>query len=256
HAALRAALGMLITTYARLGAAGNAMSVQEINNLLVEALTLTNEMAANATTSKAQNNEQKNVTADLQHQADVIKGSGALKEFTEPHLAIASQAGLLMTAPKSAHLYSGKHIALTSTDHISFTSGGGIYASTKEQFSVFVQKDGMRMFANAGDIRVQAQSGNIELIAQKVFDIISTTDWINLKAKTGIRLQAGGSEWVIDATGIIGRTLGDHTVWSKPMATMGPMAVQQQFQQFHQTICKECMEAAMKAKSALAAQKQ
>lgn len=256
HAAFRSALGLLLTTYARLGASGNAMSVEEINNVLLTAFALTDQMATNATTAKAQNNEQKEIAKDLQQQANSIKGGGALKEFTEPHLVIASQAGLLMTAPQSTHIYSGKHIALTSTDHISFTSGGGIYASTREQFSVFVQEDGMRMHAAAGKISMQAQTDNIELIAQKVFDIISTTEWINLKAKVGIRLQAGGSEWVIDATGIFGRTLGDHTIWSKPMSTKAPQGIQQQFPQFSQAICKECMDAAMKAKSPLTVQKQ
>jgi type VI secretion system secreted protein VgrG len=50
----------------------------------------------------------------------------------------------------------------------------------------------------------------MELLAKQVLDIISTNDWINIRARQGIRISGGGSEVVIDAQGIKGFTNGSH----------------------------------------------
>ena len=59
-------------------------------------------------------------------------------------------------------------------------------------------------------------------------DIISTRDWINLKAKKGIRLNGGGSELVI-AEGITGFTQGAHHVHASDHQTLGPQAKPAEF---------------------------
>ena len=44
---------------------------------------------------------------------------GQFPELTGPHLVIHSVAGTELTTPKSTHLHSGEHLALTAGQHLS-----------------------------------------------------------------------------------------------------------------------------------------
>ncbi|WP_421019396.1 DUF2345 domain-containing protein, partial [Klebsiella pneumoniae] len=76
----------------------------------------------------------------------------------------------------------------TSGQHLSFSSGGGMYATATERFSLFVQRDGIKLFSAKGKVEMQAQSDAMDLLAQKVLRILSTTDWVEISGKKGIRL--------------------------------------------------------------------
>lgn len=78
------------------------------------------------------------------------------------------------------------------------------------------------MLAATGDVRIEAQQDNVEIVARKVIEIMSTSDWINLKAKEGIRINGGGSELEISANGIIGFTEGKFHVHAADHQTPGP----------------------------------
>ena len=88
---------------------------------------------------------------------------------------------------------------------------------------------GMKLIAASGKVQAQAQDDDLELLAKKVVAIISTTDWINITAKQGIRLNAGNSELVIDASGINGKTPGGNVIYAANHSTMGPQSVPAQF---------------------------
>ncbi|MEJ7807451.1 MAG: DUF2345 domain-containing protein, partial [Telluria sp.] len=113
--------------------------------------------------------------------------------------------------------------------HISLAASKSLHASVAQKFSLFVHQLGMKLIAASGKVQIQAQTDDMELLAQKVLDIISTTGWINLKAKEGIRVNGGGSELVIDAKGIRCQTGGVHHVHADDHQTMGPQTVSAEF---------------------------
>jgi type VI secretion system secreted protein VgrG len=47
----------------------------------------------------------------------------------------------------------------------------------------------MKLIAAAGKVSVQAQSDNVEVIANKVLELLSETDWVNIRGKKGVRLH-------------------------------------------------------------------
>jgi type VI secretion system secreted protein VgrG len=93
-------------------------------------------------------------------------------------------------------------------------------------------------FANQGDVKITAASAKVEvqapnsamtLLAKKVLEIMSTTDWINITAKKGIRINGGGSELVLSADGIKGYTSGKHEMHAADHQTMGASSKEVQF---------------------------
>ncbi|WP_211453596.1 type VI secretion system Vgr family protein [Collimonas antrihumi] len=259
HGAIRAKDGLIITTEARNKAQSHIKDIDEPVQRLTQAREQQESQADLAQQHQAQENgvDQSDVCKAIKAQNDAIKGSGGdakagnFPELTEPHLVLASPAGIETTTPKSTHIASGEHIALTSGWHLSMAVGKSLYASIADKLSVFVHKLGIKLIAASGKVQIQAQNDDMELIAKKVMDIISATDWINLKARKGIRLQGGHSEFVIggDDDGIIGRTPGVFHVWSADTQTFGPKSVPLALPTFPQSVCKECMSAAMAARS-------
>ncbi|TDR26992.1 LysM peptidoglycan-binding domain-containing protein, partial [Hydromonas duriensis] len=67
---------------------------------------------------------------------------------------------------------------------------------------------GMKLFAAKGKVEIQAQSDNIEIIADKVMKLISAKESIEIAAKKEVLITSGGSYIRINAGGIEHGTLG------------------------------------------------
>jgi type VI secretion system secreted protein VgrG len=232
---LRAAEGLLLTSEARPNGLGHITDMGETLQRLAQAHALHDSLAGLAKQHQAQDGDadQGAAAAAIKAQNDAIKGGdagdGGFPELAEPHLVLASPSGIEATSAASTHLASGEHIALTAGSHLSLAAGKSLYASVAEKFSVFVHRMGMRLIAASGKVQIQAQTDDLELLAQKVLDIISTTGWIHLKAKEGISLEAGGSGFVVCADGIKGITPGVNHVHAADHQTFGPESVETEF---------------------------
>lgn len=231
---LRAAEGLLITSEPRPHALAHITDMGETVQRLTQARAAHENLAGLAQQHQAQdkNADQSEVAAALKLQNDAIKGSKGedrFPELIEPHLVLSSPSGIEATAAASTHIASGEHIALSAGGHVSIVTGKSLYASVAQKFSLFVHQMGIKLIAASGKVQIQAQTDDMELLAQKVLDIISTTGWINLKAKEGIRFNGGGTELVLSAEGIKGLTTGVSHVHAADHQTMGPQSAPVQF---------------------------
>lgn len=232
---VRAAAGMLITSEPRPQGQGHLTDMSETIQRLTTARDTHENLAGLAQEHQAQDKgvDQSDVARALKLQIDGIKGSkgsdGGFPELIEPHLVLASPSGIETTTSSSTHIASGEHLALSAGGHVSIATNKSLYASVAEKFSVFVHQLGIKLIAASGKVQIQSQTDDMELLAQKVLDIISTTGWINLKAKEGIRLNAGGTELVLNADGITGCTNGVSHIHAADHQTMGPKAVPVKF---------------------------
>jgi type VI secretion system secreted protein VgrG len=226
---VRAAAGMLVTTEARRNAQSHAKDMGETVQRLTQARELQESLTNLAQQHSAQDQgvDQSEVTQALKAQNDAIRGGAktddnAFPEFAEPHLTLASPVGIQMTTAGSTHIASDQHLALTTGGHIGIATGRSLFATVSQGLKLFVHKLGIKMVAATGDVRIEAQEDNIEIVARKVIEIMSTGDWINLKAKEGIRINGGGSELEISKNGIIGFTEGKFHVHAADHQTPGP----------------------------------
>ena len=188
----RAAQGMLITTEARQNAASHIKDLGETAQRLASAAQIQEQLASMAVDHDAQEKGQQDEAAeDVKAQHSAIRGAakGAFPELAEPHLVMASPAGIELTTAQSTHIASGRHTAITSGKSLSIASAGDLFASVGKTFRLFVHKAGMKLIAAAGKVSVQAQSDDVEVIANKVLALLSETDWVNVRGKKGVRLH-------------------------------------------------------------------
>jgi type VI secretion system secreted protein VgrG len=188
----RAGQGMLITTEARPNASSHIMDMGETVQRLASAAEIQEQLASVAERAGAQEaNQQSEAADDVKVQTEGIRdgAKGPFPELGEPHLVLASPAGIELTTAQSTHIASARHAAITSGKSLSIASIDGLFASVGKTFRLFVHKAGMKLIAAAGKVTVQAQSDNVEVIAHKVLELLSESDWVNIRGKKGVRLH-------------------------------------------------------------------
>jgi type VI secretion system secreted protein VgrG len=223
HAAMRGARGLLLTTHPRPGATGDAFSVDEVNLQLASAQDTAASLAQSAQSAGAQDGEQKVVATSLKAQAKAIQGGGALKQFEQPHLVLASPAGVAASTPEQIHLSSGKTTAVTSGEHVSVSTGGGFFASARRALRLFVNEAGMRLIAAGGDIDVKALKDSINLLAK--LNVTVTASKITISAQQEVEINGGGSYTRWTAGQIKHGTSGGFEVHSASRTLTGPDSV-------------------------------
>lgn len=188
----RAGQGMLITTEARLNAASHIKDMSETTQRLETAEQIQEQLVEMAQHYGAQEEpQQADAVADIKAQNEAIRGTGKgeSSELAEPHLVLSSPVGLELSTAKSTHIASNRHTAITSGKSLSIASADGLFASIGKTFRLFVHKAGMKLIAASGKVSMQAQSDDVEIIANKVLSLLSESEWVNIRGKKGVRLH-------------------------------------------------------------------
>jgi len=226
HGVARAARGMLITTEARQGGRGTIKDMGETCRRLIAAAEqhqLLGDVAQKNGAQEAGDN-QTGVAAVLQAQSKEIEGAasgkGSFPELTQPHLVLASPAGIASTTAQSTHIASDLNTAITTGKSVSIAAGDGFFASIRQAFRLFVQKAGMKMVAAAGDIDIRALSDNINLLAK--LSITQTANHITITAKEEVVINGGGSYASFNAGGIELGTNGTFIAQAATHSFVGP----------------------------------
>ena len=214
--ALRAAGGLLLTTEPRPNESKHHKDLPETAERLATASDQQDGFSIQAREVQAQESgDQDDVASALKRQHQGILGSGPnltgsqYPEFAEPHLVLASPAGIALSTPCSTHIASGEHLALSSTGHTSLAIGKRLLASASQGMRLFVQNLGWRLVAASGDIDMRALKDSINLLAK--LNITASADRITLTAKTELVIQGGGSATTYNAGGITHATAGPYT---------------------------------------------
>jgi type VI secretion system secreted protein VgrG len=231
HGAVRAQDGLLITTEARANAAGHVKAMGETVARLTAARDQIEGLHAAAATAKAQDKgkDQAQVAKEIKRQNEALKGQGTANpaegqfpELAEPHLVLASPAGIAATATQGLHAHSVGHTQLTSAGHTSFSAAKRILAAVKDGIRAFTLKGGIKAFASEGGVNIEAHDDAIDISAFKDVEIVSTEDTVYVIAKKKVVINGGGSfsEW--SDQGITHGTQGSWVEQAAAHATPGP----------------------------------
>lgn len=194
--AVRAAQGLLISTEGRSKGAKYQRDMPETIQRLTEAQQAHKSMGDAAAQHQAmdETHDQIDVSKALEHQNQALKGSDdakSLPELTEPHIVIASPAGIETTTPESMHMHTGEHLAITSGNHTSIVSSKSFLVSAVEAVRMFAYKTGMKLIAASGDIDIKALKDNLNAFAK--LNITQTANKIIITAKEEVIINGGGS---------------------------------------------------------------
>jgi type VI secretion system secreted protein VgrG len=258
HGVVRARDGLLISTEARADAQGHAKDMGETVQRLVQARDQIEGLHEAATLAEAQDKGEDQVTvaaavkqqnSALRGKATTKDGEGRFPELEDAQLVLASPAGIAASAAESLHTHTGQHTQLTSGGHVSVSAGQRILASVKDGMRLFVLKSGIKAFASAGNIHIEAQSDAIDVTALKDIDIVSTEDTVYLVAKKKVVVNGGTSfsEW--SAAGIKHGTPGTWVEHAATHATPGPDT---RLVVTAPNVCWECMLRATRRATAVA----
>jgi len=229
HGVVRAADGLLITTEARGRASGHIKSMEETLARLAGSREQHENLSAAARLAEAHAiGDQDEVTQALKAQNDAIKGKGghraegSFPELADPHLVLASPAGIESTTAQSTHMASGEHHALTSGGHTSVSSGKSFLVSVKQAIRMFSYKAGIRLVAAAANIEFKALQQSIHLLAR--LDITHAANRITITAKEEVLINGGGSFSRWTAQGIEHGTQGRWVEHAASHSLVGPMS--------------------------------
>ncbi|TFW30376.1 type VI secretion system Vgr family protein [Duganella callida] len=223
HGVLRAAQGMLITSEARPGAAGPAKAMAETVARLQAASAVQRASANQAGQHKAQEGagQQSAVAAVLQQQCSELQGSGGnFPELAAAHVVLASPAGIETSSAQSTHIASEVHTALTTGGSVSIAAGDSLFASIAQTLRLFVHKAGMKLIAAAGKATLQAQTDDVDVIANKVLRLISEADWVDIRGRQGVRLH--GNNCMIEISDKVQFYTSSPTLFHGNLETLAP----------------------------------
>jgi type VI secretion system secreted protein VgrG len=226
---LRAGKGMVLTTDERSKASSHVMDIAEATAALAAAASQHASQAELAVNHKAQTEgtHKKPVDKALEKQNKELQGSGQPREeMTKPHLLLSGKAGIAATTPESTHLNSGKTTALTAGDNLSLATAQSLLATALESINLFAHAHGIKMYAAAGKVDIQAQSDDLDIIADKVIQIISAKEKIHLSAPKEVLFTVEDSYMDIKQGNIEFGTTGDFTVHAAKHTFIGPKSKQ------------------------------
>jgi type VI secretion system secreted protein VgrG len=105
------------------------------------------------------------------------------------------------------------------------TKFGVFTVSSAEAMGLFAQKSGMKLFANQGDIEVQAQNANLNMAAKQDIKVDSVDGEVTITAKDNLTLICGGSYIKISSEGIELGTQDNIYLKCNVFQKMGPKAL-------------------------------
>jgi type VI secretion system secreted protein VgrG len=203
--------GLYISTYGRPGAQGTQLDATEATTQLKAGAALAKKLSDTAAKAGAEplaGQRALDMFIDATHDRYEGYGQGDANRFKEPILLAASPAGIGLASAKGAHVHTNDQVTLSSGADTSIAAGKSLLASVAEKISLFASNAGIKLFSAKGKVEVQAQANDLDLIAEKVVRLLSTTSRIDIHAKEEVRISAGGSFIKINSSGITDGTTG------------------------------------------------
>jgi len=214
--AIRGGTGVFISADDQVRGEGAQLEMGAAQALLEQALRQAEILAEAAKAAQA-------IAADYDRQ----------KGLLDDTLIQLKKAGVLLSAPAGMALASGTDLQLSATDNLIATAGGHADFSVLKRFTVaageavslFAQKLGMKLFAAKGNVEIQAQSGEINVVSDQNMTISSVNGRVTIEAKQELLFKCGGSYWRMSSTGIEEGTRGDRVFKSAGVSRQGPASL-------------------------------
>ena len=199
--AIRAQKGIFITADGQTKAQGQVLEMQPAISNLGDAREQMTSISGDAQKATAN-------PADLQAQIKLL----------EQQLTDLKKSVLLLSAPDGVALTSGQHLQVSAGQNLIANAGKNadvsvvknLFIGVGNALSVFVRKLGIKLIANQGPVKIQAQNDLMELIARGEISIVSTEDEIHITAKKKVTINGGGSYITLDGNGIESATEGEY----------------------------------------------
>lgn len=225
--AIRAGKGLLISTHEQEKANEQQLNIDEIKRQLSDALSMAESLSSIL--------EQADIESlDNQTQEQFLQQN--IEQLQEPVVLIGAPGGIATSTPKHIQYSSNGNQIYTAAGNTEISSLKRLVLFAKKKVVLFAHELGMKLVSAAGKVEIQAQTGEVDIIAQKGLNITSTNDEIIISAKKKITLQSGSSYITIEGSQIEHGTSGDFNVKSSNLQYMDAATLNMPYPQF--TACE------------------
>ncbi|PWV54986.1 uncharacterized protein (DUF2345 family), partial [Frischella perrara] len=145
-----------------------------------------------------------------------------LTQLAQSGIIAYAQEGIALTSPENIQLSTSNSVSVTSENQTDINALKNITLSSGESISLFAHKSGMKVFANQGDVEVQAQNANLNMAAKQDIKIDSVDGKLTVTASQELMLMCGGSYIKLSGEGIELGTADNVYIKSSALQKMGP----------------------------------
>ncbi|RAX07459.1 type VI secretion system Vgr family protein [Photorhabdus bodei] len=182
--AIRAGKGLFISTDGQPKAQGPVLAMQAALSELDAALQTAAGLRYAAEAAKAE-------LADIEAQTAFMDHS--LKELQQRALLLSAPSGIAQVTPGNLQLSAGENLITTVGRDADMSITKKFRLAVGETLSLFAKTLGMKLLAASGKVEIQAQTGEMDLLAQQALRLVSQEDTVTISAKTELRLECGGA---------------------------------------------------------------
>lgn len=251
-AALRAGLGMLLSSDKRSGAAGGQLDSPEALAQIESSCQMQLSLAKFAQKHNARMNDEPGpdklpALAQMAHSAEVIRsaaegtggargGEGRVTAFNEPHLQLSSPAGIVATTPADAVLAAATTSSISAAQDINLVVHANAFNTVTGGISLFTygkaankdkpnQEVGIKLHAASGRASSQSQAGATKLTADKAITVTSVAKTVTIAARQHILMMAQGAYLKLEGGNILIHGPGTMEFKASMTELAGPVSV-------------------------------
>ncbi|MDA0557039.1 type VI secretion system Vgr family protein [Burkholderia pseudomallei] len=120
-------------------------------------------------------------------------GTGNANAFAEPLLLLGSPAGIGLSTHQSLHASADQQVNWISGQDSYLAAGGSMHAAAVNHLSLFARNQGIKAVAGKGKVEIQAQDGDLEMVAQQLVKLLSVAGRMEIAADQELVLYCGGA---------------------------------------------------------------
>ncbi|RAU52857.1 type VI secretion system tip protein VgrG [Pseudocitrobacter sp. RIT415] len=181
---LRGGKGILLTADAQPDVGSKMLEMDRAVEQLEQALSLARSLQAAAKGAQA-------TVSDIDSQKTL---NSSLKYLKMPGLLASAPAGIGILSPEAVRLASGgASIGLMSGKNTDISTGQSFTVAASEAVSLFAQAAGMKMYAGAGTVDIQAQADAMNVSALQDITVASGQGSVKVNASKELILSCGGA---------------------------------------------------------------
>ncbi|WP_426262691.1 type VI secretion system Vgr family protein [Enterobacter sp. R-25] len=181
---VRGGKGILLTADAQPDVGSKMLEMDRAVEQLEQALTLARSLQAAAKGAQA-------TVSDIDSQKTL---NSSLKYLKMPGLLASAPAGIGILSPEAVRLASGgASISLMSGKNTDISAGQSFTVAASEAVSLFAQAAGIKMYAGAGKVDIQAQADAMNVSALQDITITSGQGSVKVNASQELVLSCGGA---------------------------------------------------------------
>lgn len=181
---VRGGKGVLLTADVQPDVGSKMLEMDRAVEQLEQALTLARSLQAAVKGAKA-------TVSDIDSQKTLNR---SLKYLKMPGMLASAPAGIGILSPEAVRLASGgASIGLMSGKNTDISTGQSFTVAASEAVSLFAQAAGMKMYAGAGKVDIQAQADAMNVSALQDITITSGQGSVKVNASKELILSCGGA---------------------------------------------------------------